>query len=59
VNYPDLRPSRTGHWPRRLTDIPSGVPVLVGPDLLAGWIKVPIDAWKPRDLIWRPPATKT
>jgi hypothetical protein len=59
MRYPDLRPSVTGHWPRRLTDVPMGQPVLGGRDILMGWVQAPNDGiWQPHDLIWRPPGTR-
>ena len=64
--YPDLRPSVTGHWPPRITDLPVGVPVLgesVGlhRGTLVGWTNRPESAWRPDDgdLLWTPPATKS
>ena len=66
MSYPDLRPSVTGHWPRTISDVPPGQPILgehlfgaKGKGLLCGWVVPPADGvWRPEDLIWTPPGTK-
>lgn len=64
MSYPDLRRSKTGHWPARIEDVPVGIPVLgeafgLARGTIVGWSARPQTSWSPADLLWTPPATKT
>lgn len=64
TGYPDLRPSVTGHWPPRISDVPLGVPVLgehfgLAKGTVVGWSARPEALWTPEELLWTPPGTKS